>query len=330
MSKRAFVRDILTKLGALQLRWWTLGRHLYCFNYHRIGDPTQSAFDRGVFSCSAERFREHIRLLQERFDIVDIARLSYALQRRRPRRPMALITFDDGYIDNYQLALPILKELGATAAFFIPTKFIGGSQLPWWDEIAWSLRNASAGRISLVGCKEEFDLAPGVIDRTIMTLLEFVKLRRHMPMDEQVAEVREACKPKGSVASVGEGLFVNDAQIGEMRRAGMDIGSHTHTHRILSHLDAKAQEYELGTSKDILEGLLGEAVDTIAYPVGARGSYGPETCRIAASLGYSLGFNFIAGVNRLPNNSPLDLNRFAVEENAAPARLKATLAFPWL
>ncbi len=110
----------------------------------------------------------------------------------------------------------------------------------------------------------------------------------------------------------------------------MDIGSHTHTHRILSHLDAKAQEYELGTSKDILEGLLGEAVDTIAYPVGARGSYGPETCRIAASLGYSLGFNFIAGVNRLPNNSPLDLNRFAVEENAAPARLKATLAFPWL
>jgi peptidoglycan/xylan/chitin deacetylase (PgdA/CDA1 family) len=330
MSKRAFIRDILRKIGALELRWWTLGRHLYCFNYHRIGDPTLSAFDRGVFSCSAERFREHIRLLQERFEIVDIPRLSYALKQARPRRPMALITFDDGYIDNYELAVPILKELGATAAFFIPTKFIGGSRLPWWDEIAWSLRNASVGRISLAGRKEEFDLAPGVIDRTIMAVLEFVKLRRTIPMDEQVAEVREASKPRGSVASAGAGLFVNDAQIGEMRRAGMDIGSHTHTHRILSHLDPKAQKDELATSKEILEGLLGEAVNTVAYPVGVRGSYGPETCRIAASLGYSLGFNFIAGVNRLPNNTPLDLNRFAVEENAAPARLKATVAFPWL
>ncbi len=330
MSKRAFIRDILRKIGALELRWWTLGRHLYCFNYHRIGDPTLSAFDRGVFSCSAERFREHIRLLQERFEIVDIPRLSYALKQARPRRPMALITFDDGYIDNYELAVPILKELGATAAFFIPTKFIGGSRLPWWDEIAWSLRNASVGRISLAGRKEEFDLAPGVIDRTIMAVLEFVKLRRTIPMDEQVAEVREASKPRGSVASAGAGLFVNDAQIGEMRRAGMDIGSHTHTHRILSHLDPKAQKDELATSKEILEGLLGEPVSTVAYPVGAPGSYSPETCRIAASLGYSLGFNFIAGVNRLPNNRPLDLNRFAVEENAAPARLKATVAFPWL
>ena len=316
MSKRAFLREILRKIGALELRWWTLGRHLYCFNYHRIGDPTLSTFDRGVFSCSAERFREHIRLLQERFEIVDIPRLSYALKQARPRRPMALITFDDGYIDNYELAVPILKELGATAAFFIPTKFIGGSRLPWWDEIAWSLRNASVSRISLAGSKEEFDLAPGVIDRTIMAVLEFVKLRRTIPMDEQVAEVREASKPRGSVASAGAGLFVNDAQIGEMRRAGMDIGSHTHTHRILSHLDPKAQKDELATSKEILEGLLGEPVNTVAYPVGVRGSYGPETCRIAASLGYSLGFNFIAGVNRLPNNTPLDL--------------KATVAFPWL
>ena len=57
------------------------------------------------------------------------------------------------------------------------------------------------------------------------------------------------------------------------------------------------------TSKEILEGLLAEPVHTVAYPVGAPGSYGPETCRIAASLGYSLGFNFIAGVNRLPNKT---------------------------
>jgi|tagenome__1003787_1003787.scaffolds.fasta_scaffold20913158_2 peptidoglycan/xylan/chitin deacetylase (PgdA/CDA1 family) len=330
MSKRAFVRNVLRKTGILELCWRRLGPHLYCFNYHRIGDPNQCAFDRGVFSCSAERFREHIRLLRERFEIVDIARLSFALQRARPRQPMALITFDDGYIDNYELAFPILKEFGVTAAFFIPTGFIGGSQLPWWDEIAWSLRNASTGRISLGGHKEEFDLAPGVIDQTIAAVLELVKRRRDIPMHEQVAEVSEACRPRGSVAAAGAGLFVHDVQIGEMRQAGMDIGSHTHTHRILSHLDPDEQEDELGTSKEILEGLLGEPVNAVAYPVGAPGSYGPETCRIAESLGYDVGFNFIPGVNHLPTERPLDLNRLAVEDNAAPMQLKLSAAFPWL
>lgn len=330
MSKRAFFGHILRKTGALELRWWTLGPHLYCFNYHRIGDSTLCAFDRGVFSCSAERFREHIRLLQKRFEILDIARLSYALKRATPRRPMALITFDDGYIDNYELALPILKETGVSAVFFIPTGFIGGSQIPWWDEIAWSLRNASTDRISLAGCKDEFDLEPTFMEQTIAAVLELVKVRRDIPMDEQVAEVREACKPRGSVAAAGASLFVNALQISEMRQAGMDIGSHTHTHRVLSHLDADAQEEELGTSKEILERLLGEAVDAVAYPVGVRGSYGPETCRIAESLGYRVGFNFIPGVNPLPTMRPLDLNRLGVETNAAPAQLKASAAFPWL
>jgi peptidoglycan/xylan/chitin deacetylase (PgdA/CDA1 family) len=110
----------------------------------------------------------------------------------------------------------------------------------------------------------------------------------------------------------------------------MDIGSHTHTHRILSHLDPDAQEDELGTSKEILEGLLGEPVNAVAYPVGASGSYSPETCRIAESLGYDVGFNFMPGVNHLPTKRPLDLNRLAVEDNAAPMQLKLSAAFPWL
>jgi peptidoglycan/xylan/chitin deacetylase (PgdA/CDA1 family) len=330
MSKRVFLRNILQKAGAVELRWRTLGRHLYCFNYHRIGEPALSAFDRGVFSCSAERFREHISLLQERFDIIDLPRLSYALKSAQPRRPIALITFDDGYIDNYELAFPILKEFGVTAAFFIPTGFIGGSKLPWWDEIAWSLRHASTPWIRLAGCNDELGLEPTVIDRTIASVLELVKVRCEIPMDDQVAEVREACKPSGSISKAGAGLFVNDGQMREMRRAGMDIGSHTHTHRILSHLDAKGQRNELRTSKEILEGTLGEAVKAVAYPVGKRSAYGPQTCRIAESVGYSMGFNFMPGRNRLPTKRPMDLNRLAVDDNAEFTQLKASASFPWL
>ncbi len=330
MSKREAVRGVLARTGLTELRWRTLGRGLYCFNYHRIGDPTACAFDRGVYSCSVDRFREHVALFKERFEVIDLARLLKVLDGRPPRRPMALITFDDGYGDNHALAFPVLKEFGITAAFFIPTAFVGGTQLPWWDEIAWSLRNASTDRIRLEGSPAEFDLRPAAVERTIANVLELVKTRRGIPMDEQVAEVREATRPAGSLAEAGAGLFVDRDRIREMRAAGMDIGSHTHTHRILSHLDADSQRAELSRSREILEGMLGEPVTSVSYPVGKPESYGPETCRIAESLGYRVGFNFIAGVNRLPLTGPFDVNRFAVSDDPAGADLKARVAFPRL
>ena len=115
-----------------------------------------------------------------------------------------------------------------------------------------------------------------------------------------------------------------------MRGAGMDIGSHTHTHRILSHLDADSQRDELGQSREILEGMLGEPVTSVAYPVGSPESYGPETCQIAESLGYRVGFNFIAGVNRLPLERPFEVNRFPVFDDPSGSDLKASVAFPRL
>ena len=178
LSKREKVGAILARTGLTDLYWRMLGRGLYCFNYHRIGDPQDCGFDRGAYSCSAARFREHVVLLKERFEVVDIPRLLEAQAGSPPKKPLALITFDDGYADNFELAFPILKELGVTAAFFIPTSFIGGSRLPWWDEIAWTLRNATVERIRLKGVAEEFDLSAGRVERTISEILN-LSLRSH-------------------------------------------------------------------------------------------------------------------------------------------------------
>lgn len=330
MSKRAAVRGLLWRTGLTELRWRALGRGLYCFNYHRIGDSSACGFDRGVFSCSADRFREHVALLKQRFQIIDVATLLEVPKRGRPRAPLALITFDDGYIDNYALAFPILKEFGVTAAFFIPTAFVGGSALPWWDEIAWSLRNATVERFHLKGGKDAFDLGAHGVDPTISAVLRLVKTRRQIAMEEQVAEIRAATRPAGAIEHAGAGLFVNQDQIREMRRAGMDIGSHTHTHRILSHLDEPTQRAELEQPKALLEQWLGEPVTSVAYPVGSLSSYGPETCRIAESLGYRVGFNFVGGVNRLPIARPFEVNRFAVDGDPGPRGLKSLTCFPGL
>jgi peptidoglycan/xylan/chitin deacetylase (PgdA/CDA1 family) len=329
--KNEAVRKLLALSGLTELRWRTLNPDLYCFNYHRIGEAQETAFDPGTFSCTQERFREQVALIRERFEIIGLERVSRLLDsRERLRRPSALITLDDGYIDNYSLALPVLREFDATAAFFVPTAFVGSNKLPWWDEISWLLRHARVSEILLAGSEASFSLRPEVLHRTIRLVLRLVKSRINMPMKEQVEEIRTACRTEGQVGD-GEGpQFVNWSHLREMLQIGMEIGSHTHSHNILSHLNVDRQREELALSKEILEAELHAEVRSIAYPVGMEGSFTVETCEIAHSLGYRLGFSQLGLVNRTPIQAPLEINRKPIHSNAGKALLKSYTCYPWL
>ncbi len=329
-SKRGKLRSVLSGSGLTALRWKTLGRGLYCFNYHRIGDPATCAFSRGVYSCSADRFREHMLLLKERFDVVNIARLLEFNRDRQPARPLALVTFDDGYADNYEVAFPILKEVGIPAVFFIPTAYIDGSRLLWWDEIAWCLRHATVERVRLNGVEGDFSLGSDDVERSINRIQRLIQSRADVSIDDQLMEVRECCRPSESSAAAARGLFASREQIREMRRGGMDVGAHTHSHPVLSHLTDDSQREELRESKAILEELLGEPVPSVAYPFGSSSDYNRHTCRIAESLGYQIGFNFINRINRMPLTNPLDVFRLHVSGDPAVDELKARICFPWL
>jgi peptidoglycan/xylan/chitin deacetylase (PgdA/CDA1 family) len=329
-SKRNAFGNLLRQVGLADVCWRMLKRGLYCFNYHRIGDPSESQFDRGVYSCSAFNFREHICLLRDRFEIVDIATLLKINNGPLPRKPLAMVTFDDGYADNFQVAFPILKELGVKAAFFIPTAFIGGSRVPWWDEIAWILRNATVTQIRLSDSDGDYVLNEAHIEKSIRGVLKLVKRRENIPMDKQVAEIYESSRPKGTISELGQKLFIAPEQLCEMRLAGMDIGSHSHTHQILSHLDADLQLEELRRSKEIIEGIIGEPVLSVAYPVGSSSAYSARTCEIARSLGYRIGFNYLDSPNWLPITNLFEVHRLSVSGDLSSNELKSKVCFPWL
>jgi peptidoglycan/xylan/chitin deacetylase (PgdA/CDA1 family) len=244
------------------------------------------------------------------------------MQHRRPgRKPYALLTFDDGYLDNYSRAFPVLKEFEVPAVFFIPTGFIGSAKLPWWDEIAWILRHASVERIHLNGCDEGLALGPERVEQAAMRILQRIRSRNGKPMAERVEEIRQACRPKGVIDN--QGLFMTWTQVLELHAAGMDIGSHSHSHEILSHLDPLSQKRELACSKEILEAKLGGKVEAVAYPVGEDTSYTPLTCSIAESIGYQFGFNYLRKTNPLPIPNPYDIGRLGVQENVAVAGFKS-------
>ena len=119
----------------LRLKSWS---GILTLNYHRIGDPSASPFDPELFSATPEDFDEQVRFLKESCDIIVPDELELARRQRRGR--FALITFDDGYIDNFTIALPILRAHGTRATFFLATGLLDRPRVPWWDEIAWMAR----------------------------------------------------------------------------------------------------------------------------------------------------------------------------------------------
>lgn len=331
MRGRRLVRWVIKNSGLAAWKWERLPLGLYCFNYHRLGDPSTTDYDRGVFSCTAERFEEQLRLLAGRFEIVNLERLRYYLANpAAARRPLALLTFDDGYKDNYDVALPILCRLGASAVFFLPTEFIGTSKIPWWDQIAWVLRRCRTNGIVLPGTTEVLTLGEGDREAVIQRALWLAKRQTGMSEQEFLEQLVEVCGC-GQLARSEERVFLDWEEVRQMRRAGMDIGSHGHTHRVLSRLAIEEQREELTASKAILEGVLRERVVALAYPVGRRDCYTEDTRHLAREAGYELAFNFVRAVNRIPLDDPYDIARLPVDSNPNAEELRLVATYPqWL
>ena len=131
--RKSTVRSSLMWAAGRLARW----TGLVGLNYLRIGDGRQSPFDRGLWSATAEAFDEQLAWIKKNYDVVSPADLPAAKSGRR-----VIITFDDGYRDNYTAAFPVLQRHGLPATFFVATGFIDEPRLPWWDEIAWMVRSS--------------------------------------------------------------------------------------------------------------------------------------------------------------------------------------------
>src|SRR5262249_11795313 len=106
-------------------------RRLFVLNYHRIGEMAGNQLDDATFSATAERFREQVGYVKRWFAVPAADEVLDSLERGSFSNPTVLITFDDGYRDNYELAFPILRELDVPACFFVVTGLLDVPTLPW-------------------------------------------------------------------------------------------------------------------------------------------------------------------------------------------------------
>lgn len=325
MSLKERAASSLASLGVLRaLENLPTQPGVLVFNHHRIGDREGCAYDRGLFSASAEQFEAQVKYIQRHYPVLLPHQLAEVIARKESLSQMhAMITFDDGYLDNYTVAYPILKRYGVPATFYLVSDFVGTDTVPWWDAISSTVRECKHEALVLTWC----DQSPVVLgpdkDAAIATLVSAFKSDRNRDPGAALKELRE----ESGVTVSGEGRrFLDWNEAREMVAGGMEIGAHTRTHPIISKLSGNEQMDELRSSKASIEGQLGVAVESFAYPNGTLQDFTPETKELARAAGYTTAFSFYGGVNRNGWNEPYDLLRVSPDPRRASFRLDAVLS----
>jgi peptidoglycan/xylan/chitin deacetylase (PgdA/CDA1 family) len=287
---------------------------LLVLNYHRIGNPHEDLFDPGVFSATAEQFNEQISYLKRHVSLVTLDEAMAFVDgtiKEKTRRCRVLITFDDGYLDNFEIAYPILGSHGVQGVFFLATSMVGSCQIPWWDHIAYLVRTARRRGFSLrYPANLDVDIDQNGLTESLQSILKLYKKPENSDPARFIRELAEEAKAEDAPETLRR--FLNWDEARKMTRGGMMIGSHTHSHDLLSQLTLNRQREELSSSRAILKDKLGVEINVLAYPVGARTSFTDQTQKLTKEAGYSTAFSFYGGTNLPGKTSAYDVNRIGI------------------
>jgi peptidoglycan/xylan/chitin deacetylase (PgdA/CDA1 family) len=275
--------------------------------YHRVL-PNQDKLRPSIID--ATRFNNHIRHLSNNYNVIPLIDAIERLQNNTLPKKSLCITFDDGYLDNVEVALPILKKHKLTATFFVSTGFLDGKSM-WNDLVIESVRAASQSVLDL--SKQElgkYDVSTLIKKRR--TIRDIILELKYFPPDERLDKIKSMMQELG--LNKRKSLMMNPKQITELYDAGMGIGAHTVNHPILTAIDEQAARFEIESGKRELEGIINSSVDLFAYPNGKPGQdYGPEHVTIVKNLGFVAAVSTAWGVSRsdsdiyqLPRFTPWD------------------------
>ena len=260
--------------------------------YHRVlaaSDPLLPG------EPSAEAFEHRMRWVKANFNVLPLGEAVRALRENRLPKGALCITFDDGYADNYSVALPILLRHGLPATFFVATGFLDGGCM-FNDVVIEAVRSAAGADLELddiglgrhpLGSDEQ---RSGAIDRILARLKYFEPERRR-----RVA--LEIAHRAGS--RVPTHLMMTSKQVRALHAAGMEIGAHTVTHPILAEIPLARARQEIDASRVRLEQITGAKVRLFAYPNGKpRRDYHAEHAALARELGFDAAVSAAWGAAR--------------------------------
>lgn len=335
----------------MNIGWWVkkaskiLNPRSLVLMYHRVAEPT---IDPWQLAVSSSNFEQQLRILKATGLVVPMSDVEEGLYCKEKLPPSIVITFDDGYLDNYLYAKPLLEKYSLPATFFVCTHHIGTSKRFWWDELAQCvlLSKNVPSSISLqindapfiFGLPEELRLTEALYRdhkvwngyRTPSTLrsqlyMELWHLLSPLAYEEQQRLMHELKQWSGELEQPNkekDSQSMSESQLLSLASGRLfNIGAHTVYHPLLSRLNKKMQSLEINRSKQFLEALTGKRINSFAYP---SGDFNDTTVEVLRELDFKMGFTTEhKPVKR--KEDPFSLGRFQVN-NWAGAEFKEILS----
>ena len=288
------------------------GPRLSILIFHRVLPTPDPLFPGEV---DAARFDRMMAVVARAFRVLPLAQAVRSLgQACLPRRSLA-ITFDDGYADNQEVALPILQRHALPATFFVATGFLDGGRM-WNDTVIECIRHTTRASINVdeLGVTDLPTVSVAERRAAIDRLIPLIKYKDLAGRQQMMAALHKAC---GSPA-LSETLMMRSGQVRSLHASGMEIGAHTVNHPILTALPESEARCELQQGRDRLQDLTQAPVLTLAYPNGRPGTdYDRRHVGMARDLGFQQAVSTAVGVASA-GDDVYQLPRFTPWDTALP------------
>ena len=248
--------------------------------YHRVHAQSDPIFPAEV---DAKQFSLQLAWIKSLFNVIPLDEAVEALSKDQLPARAASITFDDGYADNAEVALPVLKQHALNATFFICTGYLDGGRM-WNDTIIESVRRARGTVLDLTALTFGKHSISDMRERR-STIFNLIRQLKYLPLETRQEKVDQIKNAIGQ--ALPDNLMLRSEQVREMHMTGMTIGAHTVTHPILARIDGNKARQEIKDGKEKLQAILDKPVSLFAYPNGKPGEdYLPEHVKIVKELGF--------------------------------------------
>lgn len=261
--------------------------------YHRVltGDELDRNFVQPGMYVRSDVFEKQMAFLKRHFEMLSFA--GFLSLRKEggwdKNKRYCIITFDDGWRDNYVNAYPVLRKLNIPATIFLPTAFIGTNQWFWSDKLGHLLRHYflhGAPAEASGSLAEIFERCPIVprsggksLEDGIDAVIDFFKKKKSKEIEFFIGQLRDAL----GLTIPEDRRFLDWDEIEEMSNHNVSFGSHTCSHSVLTNIDAAQAKRELRESLRQLREKKINQIPVLCYP---NGNYSQQLIELAKEAGY--------------------------------------------
>ncbi len=304
-------KTLLYHFGGYDLLRFIQRNKVVILMYHRFSEKPEP------FKVQKDVFEKQIVFLKKKYNFVSLSRYADVQSGRRDDLPpnSIILTIDDGYWDNYTIAYPILKRHSIPATIFITTDFVDKHAWLWANKLEYILKNTNYKQFSfaLDGQAVSFDVSNFANwHKTQLRIFNHCATLPNREKDTLLNTLAEELRVDVPEKTQGDFLPLTWDQIREMNANGIDFGSHTCSHPILSRCTKEELEHEIRTSKATIDKMVDKDTVFFCYPNGGSADFNQRAVNILRDSGFVAAVTTIAGRNNVKKQDPFRLRRVSI------------------